>query len=68
VAFLDDVFMKWLHGEKELNNFHIKFNSFHENIKFTLEISGQEISFNSSYVDKQIFSELQATHSNISEI
>jgi hypothetical protein len=44
--FLDDVFMIWLHGEEELNNFQLsKLNSFHENIEFTWEISRQEIAF-----------------------
>jgi hypothetical protein len=33
--FLDDVFMIWLHGEKELNVVCARLNSFLESIKFT---------------------------------
>ena len=50
--FLDDVFMIWLHGEEELNNFLSKLNSFHENIKFTWEISRQEIAFLDVWINK----------------
>lgn len=43
--FLDDVFMIWLHGEKELNDFLARLISFRESIKFTWESSSEGISF-----------------------
>ena len=45
--FLDDVFLIWLHdhSEEEPNDFFLRLNSFHENIKYTWEISYQRISF-----------------------
>ena len=36
--FLDDIFVIWLHSE-ELNYFLLRLNSFHENIKYTWDIS-----------------------------
>jgi hypothetical protein len=35
----------WLHSEEELNNFLLCLNSFHENIKYTWDISYHRISF-----------------------
>ena len=43
--FLDDDFMIWLHGEKELNDFLARLNSFRKSIKFTWESSSEGISF-----------------------
>ena len=50
--FLDDIFMIWLHGEEELNDFLARLNSFHENIKFTWEIDLQEIAFLDVWITK----------------
>jgi hypothetical protein len=43
--FLDDIFVIWLHSEEELNYFLLRLNSFHENIKYTWDISYHRISF-----------------------
>ena len=43
--FLDDIFVIWLHSEEELNNFLLRLNSFHENIKYTWDISYHRIYF-----------------------
>ena len=45
LRFLDDVFLIWLYSEEELNNFLLRLDSFHENIKYTWEGSYQRISF-----------------------
>ena len=37
--------MIWLHSEEELNNFLLRLNSFHENIKYKWDISYQRVSF-----------------------
>ena len=41
--FLDDVFMIRLHGREKLAKFLNNLNSFHEQIKFTWEISMKEL-------------------------
>ena len=43
--FLDDIFVIWLHSEEELNYFLLCLNSFHENIKYTWDISYHRIYF-----------------------
>ena len=43
--FLDDIFLIWLHSEEKLNNFLLRWNSFHENIRYTWKVSYQRISF-----------------------
>jgi hypothetical protein len=50
--FLDDVFMIWLHGENELNDFLMKLNSFHENITFTWKINLRKIAFLDRWITK----------------
>ena len=37
LRFINDIFMIWPHGKKELNNFIAYLNGIHENIKFTSE-------------------------------
>ena len=36
--FIDDVDMKWIHGDKELDEFFEHANSIHPSIKFTYEV------------------------------
>ena len=43
--FLDDVFMIWLHGEKELNDFLARLSSFRKSIKFTWNLARKEFPF-----------------------
>ena len=43
--FIDDVDMKWTHGDKELDDFLEHANSIHPSIKFTHEVSKIKISF-----------------------
>ena len=43
--FIDDVDMKWTHGDKELDEFLEHANSIHPSIKFTHEVSKTKISF-----------------------
>ena len=43
--FIDDVGMKWIHSDKELNEFFEHANSIHPSIKFTHEVSKTKISF-----------------------
>lgn len=43
--FLDDVFMVWLHGGDKLDVFLSNLNSFHEQIKFTWEISASALPY-----------------------
>ena len=43
--YIDDVFMLWQHGEKELKNFFKFLNSYHPTIKFTADYSREEIHF-----------------------
>ena len=45
LRFIDDVFMIWPHGRDELDNFIKYLNSIHEKIKFTSEVSENEINF-----------------------
>ena len=43
--FIDDIFMVWTHGEEQLNKFVEYLNGIHQTIKFTHEISQEEINF-----------------------
>ena len=43
--FIDDVDMKWIHSDKELDEFFEHANSIHPSIKFTQEVSKTKISF-----------------------
>ena len=43
--FKDDVDMKWMHSDKELNGFFEHANSFHPSIKFTHEMSKTKLAF-----------------------
>ena len=43
--FIDDVDMKWTHGDKELDEFLEHVNSIHPSIKFTHEVSKTKMSF-----------------------
>ena len=43
--FIDDVDMKWTHGDKELDEFLEHANSIHPSIKFTHEVSKTKMSF-----------------------
>jgi hypothetical protein len=43
--FIDDVNMKWIHSDKELDEFFEHANSIHPSIKFTQEVSKTKISF-----------------------
>ena len=43
--FIDDVDMKWTHGDKEIDEFLEHANSIHPSIKFTHEVSKTKMSF-----------------------
>ena len=43
--FIDDVDMKWIHSDKELDEFFEHANSTHLSIKFTHEVSKTKMSF-----------------------
>jgi hypothetical protein len=43
--FIDDVDMKWIHSNKELDEFFEHANSIHPSIKFTHEVSKTKMSF-----------------------
>ena len=43
--YIDDIFMLWEHGEKELKAFLEALNSCHPTIKFTAEYSKEKINF-----------------------
>ena len=43
--FIDDVDMKWIHSDKELDEFFEHANSIHPSIKFTHEVSKTKMSF-----------------------
>ena len=45
VRYIDDIFMLWDKGEKELNNFFSLANDFHGSIKFTTQSSTDQIPF-----------------------
>ena len=45
LCFIDNIFMIWTHGRKELDNFIEYLNGIHEKIKFTSEISDTSINF-----------------------
>jgi hypothetical protein len=42
---IDDVDMKWIHSDKELDEFFEHANSIHPSIKYTHEVSKAKISF-----------------------
>jgi hypothetical protein len=42
--FIDDVDMKWIHSDKELDEFFEHANSIHPSIKFTHEVSKTKLS------------------------
>ena len=42
---IDDIFMLWQHGKKELKKFLEIVNSYHSTIKFTANYSREKISF-----------------------
>jgi hypothetical protein len=60
--FLADVFMIWLHGKKELNDFLAQLNSFRESIKFTWESSSDGISFLDGAFQTDMFSKPTDAH------
>ena len=43
--FIDDIFMIWTHGKDELDKFVEYLNSLHRSIKFTCDVSQEEIAF-----------------------
>ena len=43
--YIDDVFIIWTHGEKNLSRFVEYINSYHQKIKFTTKISKDSISY-----------------------
>ena len=43
--YIDDIFMLWQHGEKELEKFLKFLNCYHPTIKFTADYSREEIHF-----------------------
>jgi hypothetical protein len=43
--FIDDVDMKWIHSDKELDEFFEHANSIHPSIKFTHEVSKTKMPF-----------------------
>ena len=43
--YIDDIFMLWEHGEKELEKFLEFLNCYHLTIKFTANYSREEINF-----------------------
>ena len=43
--YIDDIFMLWQHGEKELKKFLDALNCYHPTIKFTAEYSRDKINF-----------------------
>ena len=45
VRFIDDIFYIWQHGQKELDIFIKHFNSVHDTIEFTSEISTNSVNF-----------------------
>jgi hypothetical protein len=45
LRFIDDVDMKWIHSDKELDGFFEHANNIHPSIKFTHEVSKTEMSF-----------------------
>ena len=51
--FIDDIFLIWLHGEKQLQDFLQMINSHHKTIKFTEEHSKTEIPFLDTLVYKE---------------
>ena len=52
VRFIDDIFSIWTHGEAELHKYHDHLNSYHENIKYTMEHSYEKITFLDTWVKK----------------
>ena len=52
VRFIDDIFSIWTHGENELHKYHEHLNSYHENIKYTMEYSYDKITFLDTWVKK----------------
>ena len=50
-----DIFAIWLHLEEELNNFLLRLNSLHGNIKYTWDTSYQRISFLDVRLDNGAF-------------
>ena len=51
--FIDDIFLIWLHGEKQLQDFLQMINSHHNTIKFTEDHSKTEIPFLDTLVYKE---------------
>ena len=45
LRYIDDIFMLWQHGEKELEKFLEFLNCYHSIIKFTADYSREEIHF-----------------------
>ena len=43
--YIYDIFFIWTHGENNLKNCMMEFNSFNPNIKFTYEFSEASVSF-----------------------
>ena len=43
--FIDDIFLIWTHGRPALDDFILRANSIHPSIKFTVEISNQNVPF-----------------------
>ena len=53
VRFIDDIFMVWEHGEKELKSFLTHLNTVHKTIKFTSNNSHHRVNFLDTWVIKQ---------------
>ena len=62
LRFIDDIFMIWPNGKKELDNFIKYLNGIHEKIKFTSEVSSSSINFLDTTVkvdtDKNLYTTL----------
>ena len=50
---IDEIFMFWQHGKKELENFLEFLNSYHPTMKFTANYSSKEINFLDTSVRKK---------------
>ena len=61
VRFIDDIFMIWTHGRKELEDFTTHLNTVHQTIKFTSTVSEKEISF----LDTKILIEKNQIHTDL---
>ena len=61
VKYVDDIFLIWQHGPEEMNKFVDHINSRTDSMKFTMELSGEEISFLDTFVkfwDRTLYTDL----------